>query len=119
MHASALADLSDVDRTFLVAMAHDRGPSRMADIASRLGVDAAYAGQYRMRLIAAEVIEPRGYGQVDFTLPGLRDYLLEHAASSHWSRDVESPAAPSRALPVADHERRQIPRPPNGGRGDA
>lgn len=84
VHASALADLSDVDRSFLAAMAHDDGPSRMADIAARLGVDATYAGQYRLRLIAAEVIEPRGHGLVDFTLPGLRDYLREHAASSHW-----------------------------------
>lgn len=58
VHASALADLSAVDRSFLAAMAHDDGPSRMGDIASRLGVDATYAGQYRLRLIAAEVIEP-------------------------------------------------------------
>lgn len=72
VHASALADLSDVDRSFLAAMAHDDGPSRMADIAARLSVDATYAGQYRLRLIAAEVIEPRGHGLVDFTLPGLR-----------------------------------------------
>ncbi|MFC7362218.1 hypothetical protein [Nocardioides astragali] len=83
VHASALADLSAVDRSFLAAMAHDDGPSRMGDIASRLGVDATYASQYRLRLIAAEVIEPRGHGLVDFTLPGLRDYLREHAASSH------------------------------------
>lgn len=117
VHATALADLSDVDRTFLTVMAHDNGPSRMADIAHRLGVDAAYAGQYRMRLIAAEVIEPRGYGRVDFTLPGLRDYLKEHAASSHLSSDAEPSAAPDRALPGAEHERRQIPGPPNGGRG--
>ncbi len=84
VHASALADLSDVDRSFLAAMAHDDGASRMADIASRLGVDATYAGQYRLRLIAAEAIEPSGHGLVDFTLPRLRDYLREQAASSHW-----------------------------------
>jgi hypothetical protein len=69
VHANALADLPDVDRSFLGAMAHDDGPSRMADIASRLGVDAAYAGQYGWRMIAAEVIEPRGYGLVNFNLP--------------------------------------------------
>ncbi|TWG99999.1 hypothetical protein L615_002300000370 [Nocardioides sp. J9] len=93
VHASALADLSDVDRSFLAAMAHDDGPSRMADIAARLGVDATYAGQYRLRLIAAEVIEPRGHGLVDFTLPGLRDYLREHAASSHWGPEIALPPA--------------------------
>lgn len=118
VHASALADLSDVDRSFLAAMAHDDGPSRMADIASRLGVDATYAGQYRLRLIAAEVIEPRGYGRVDFTLPGLRDYLREHAASSHWGPDAELPPATRPALPGAEQEGRQVPGPPdNGGRG--
>lgn len=93
VHASALADLSDVDRSFLAAMAPDDGPARMGDIARRLGVDASYAGQYRLRLIAAEVIEPRGYGAVDFTLPGLRDHLRDHAASSHWD-DPPSLGAP-------------------------
>ncbi|MGK2876502.1 MAG: ATP-binding protein [Nocardioides sp.] len=119
VHASALADLSDVDRSFLAAMAHDDGPSRMADIAARLGVDATYAGQYRLRLIAAEVIEPRGHGLVDFTLPGLRDYLREHAASSHWGPDIALPPTDRPTLPGTDQERRQLPGPPDntGGRG--
>lgn len=120
VHASALADLSNVDRSFLAAMAHDDGPSRMADIAARLGVDATYAGQYRLRLIAAEVIEPRGHGLVDFTLPGLRDYLREHAASSHWGPDdLALPPANQPLLPGAEQARRQLPGPPNddGGHG--
>ncbi|MGV1004926.1 MAG: hypothetical protein ACOYEV_09205 [Candidatus Nanopelagicales bacterium] len=66
----------------------------MADIAARLGVTPVYAGQYRLRLNAAEMIEPRGYGLVDFTLPGLRDYLREHAASSHWDPHLQLPPAP-------------------------
>lgn len=119
VHASALADLSDVDHSFLAAMAHDDGPSRMADIAARLGVDATYAGQYRLRLIAAELIEPRGHGLVDFTLPGLRDYLREHAAISHWDPDIAFPPADWPTLPGTDQERRQLPGPPDdtGGRG--
>lgn len=44
----SLADLSNVDRTFLLAMAQDDGPSRMTDIASRLNCDANYASQYRL-----------------------------------------------------------------------
>jgi len=108
VHASALADLSDVDRSFLAAMAHDDGPSRMGDIARRLGVDATYAGQYRLRLIAAEVIEPRGHGLVDFTLPGLRDYLRDHAASSNWE---SAPVLPLRL--GTERERRQLPGPPD------
>jgi hypothetical protein len=119
VHASALADLSDVDRFFLAAMANDDGPSRMADIAARLGVDATYAGQYRLRLIAAEVIEPRGHGRVGFTLPGLRDYLREHAASSHWGPEIALPPADRPTLPGTDQERRELPGPPDntGGRG--
>lgn len=89
VHSAALSDLSDVDRSFLSAMAPDDGRSKMADIAARLGVSPAYAGQYRLRLIAAEIIEPRGHGYVDFTLPGLRSYLREHAASSHWRNDTD------------------------------
>lgn len=89
VHAAALADLSDVDRTFLAAMAHDPGPSKMGDIAHRLGVDPSYAGQYRLRLLAAEIIEATAYGRVDFTLPGLRTYLREHAAASRWPHTAQ------------------------------
>lgn len=85
VHASALADLSATDRSFLAAMAvDDTGPSKMGDIAERLGVDPTYAGQYRLRLLDAEMIRTAGYGQVDFTLPGLREYLRDHAATSTW-----------------------------------
>ena len=82
IHEPALRDLSHVDRTFLAAMAVDDGPSRMADIAARLTADANYTSQYRLRLIAADMIHPVGHGHVDYTLPYLRDYLREHAAST-------------------------------------
>ncbi len=80
VHEPAIADLSGVARTFLIAMAHDDGPSKISDIADRLNVDSNYASQYRLRLIATELIEPAGHGRVDFTMPYLRDYLREHAA---------------------------------------
>lgn len=80
VHEPAIADLPGVARTFLLAMAHDDGPSKMSDIAARLNVDANYASQYRLRLIATELIEPVSHGRVDFTMPYLRDYLREHAA---------------------------------------
>ena len=75
----AIADVSEVSRAFLQAMALDDGPSRMSDIAARLGVDANYASQYRLRLIAAELIAPTGHGLVGFTMPFLRTYLREQA----------------------------------------
>jgi len=80
VHATALADLSAVDRTYLLAMALDAGPSSTGEIARRLGESKYYAGQYRLRLIDAGVIEPVDRGYVDFTIPYLREYLREHAA---------------------------------------
>ena len=80
VHAAALHDLSDVDRTFLVAMADVGDPAPIGLIAERMGVTGRYANVYRNRLIDAQLIEPAGYGRVRFTLPYLREYLLEHAA---------------------------------------
>ncbi|KQB84046.1 hypothetical protein Cocul_00842 [Corynebacterium oculi] len=37
VHEPALSDLSEVDRTFLVHMAQDTGPSKTSDIAERMG----------------------------------------------------------------------------------
>lgn len=81
VYQPALSDASDIDKSFLLAMAKDDGPSKMADVQKRLDVDASYASQYRLRLIAAELIEPTRHGYVDFALPYLRDYLREHAAA--------------------------------------
>ena len=81
VHEASLADLSAVDRTFLIAMAQDTQSSKLGAIASRMGVDANYASQYRARLIDAGIIQPAGYGLVTFTVPYLREYLQEHAAT--------------------------------------
>lgn len=81
VHEPALADASAIDRSFLLAMAQDDGPSRMADIQQRLNVNVNYVSQYRLRLIASELIEPVRRGYVDFALPYLREYLREHAVS--------------------------------------
>ncbi len=80
VHASALADLSAVDRTYLLAMSHDDGESSTGEIARRLHETPHYASVYRSRLIDAGVIEPTRRGYVDFAIPYLREYLREHAA---------------------------------------
>jgi hypothetical protein len=82
VYEPALADASDIDKSFLLAMAKDDGPSRMKEIRERLEIDANFASQYRLRLIASELIESTGHGYVDFALPYLRDYLREHAAGA-------------------------------------
>ncbi|WP_240951146.1 ATP-binding protein [Bifidobacterium olomucense] len=80
VHGPELDGLSPIDKTYLLAMAQDDGPSSTSAIAERMGKDVKYAGIYRTRLIEAQVIEEQGYGKVDFAIPYLREYLREHAA---------------------------------------
>lgn len=99
VHEPALADLSDVDRTYLAAMARDDGPSRTADIAERLGVSPQYANQYRRRLMEAEMIGAVKTGYVDFELPYMRDYLREHIVTDAFTLilgEDEQPRLPGR-----------------------
>lgn len=81
VHAAALADLSAIDRTVLLAIASDNGPARTRDVANRIGESPAYISVYRQRLIDAGIIESPARGYLDFTIPYLREYLREHAAS--------------------------------------
>ncbi|MDR1187303.1 MAG: hypothetical protein LBK95_07590 [Bifidobacteriaceae bacterium] len=72
---TTLAELSRRDVDFLRAMTKDDDQSQ---IAMRLGISNANAGQYRRRLIDAGVIEAARRGWVRFELPLLRDYLLRN-----------------------------------------
>ena len=56
VHEPAVEDLSEIDRTYLLAMAQDAGPSRTGDIARRMGKDPQYVGRYRERLNRTDVI---------------------------------------------------------------
>ncbi|PST48349.1 ATP-binding protein [Bifidobacterium callitrichos] len=80
VHGPELDGLSPVDKTYLLAMAQDDGPSSTSTVAERMGKDVNYANIYRTRLIDAQVISDAGYGKVDFAIPYLRQYLREHAA---------------------------------------
>ena len=82
VHEPALAGASDIDKSFLIAMAKDSGPSKMSDIQQRMDVSVNYASQYRLRLLAGELIQSTRRGYVDFALPYLREYLLEHVATN-------------------------------------
>lgn len=96
VHEPALRDISPAARAFVVAMAVDDGPSRIADVAGRLGIDGNNANQYRRRLIEAELVEPAGHGAVRFTLPYLRDHLRSRYLSA--DSDEESALESSVAL---------------------
>ena len=74
---STYRSLSDGDVRFLEAMLEDVGESRVADVASRMGVSNSYAGQYKNRLLAHGVIGERRRGTVAFELPVFREYLEE------------------------------------------
>lgn len=80
VHEPELEGLSAVDRTYLLSMAHDDGPSSTSAVAKRMGKSMAYANQYRTRLLEAQVIKEVARGKVDFAIPYLREYLREHEA---------------------------------------
>ena len=87
VHGPELDGLSPIDKTYLLAMAQDDGPSSTSAVAQRIGKGVAYANIYRTRLIEAQVIRNMGYGKVDFAIPYLREYLREHAAYFRMSSD--------------------------------
>ncbi len=76
--APEFSDLSQIDRTYLLAMALEDIPRRTGRIAARMGVDAQYANIYRQRLIDAGIIYADGYGVVAFVTPGMDHYVREH-----------------------------------------
>jgi len=78
---TSLSDLSDLDRTFLLAMAQDNGPSQMADISERMGVSKQQATNYQKRLREADMIKRISNGVVDYTMPYMREHLRDHHAS--------------------------------------
>lgn len=80
VHGPEMDGLSPIDKTYLLAMAQDDGPSSTSAVAKRMGKSLNYANIYRTRLIDAQVIRDMGYGKVDFAIPYLRRYLREHAA---------------------------------------
>lgn len=81
VHEPALHDLSDVDRTVLVAMSLDDGPTTTAQLAERMKVSPAYIQRYRRRLLDADMITIPRRGLIDFALPYMREYLREHGAT--------------------------------------
>lgn len=77
---AALSTTSGRDRDFLQAMAEDPGPSSNPDIGRRTGMRPSAVGNYRTRLMDAGLVEPAGYGLVDFAVPGRREYMTAGAA---------------------------------------
>lgn len=74
-------DLSERDKDFVNAMAHDvTGRSKMSDIATRMGTYGQYVQIYKKRLLDSGYVQPDGRGYVAFSLPYLGDYIRSMAA---------------------------------------
>ena len=67
--AATYRELSNGDLRFLEAMLPDEGPSTLADIAKRMGVQSNYASKYKKRLIEAGVVGDVGQSRYTVELP--------------------------------------------------
>ncbi|MCY3891451.1 MAG: ATP-binding protein [bacterium] len=65
--------LSPADKRFLCAMVGDDGPSRIADVAARLGTAATSAPVYRQRLLKQGAIVEAGRGFIRFASEAIKD----------------------------------------------
>ena len=78
--APAFEALSPAARKFVCAMAaDDPAPSKVADIADRLGKSRSWANKYREVLIAEKVIVPDDFGYVKFAIPHMACYVRKRA----------------------------------------
>lgn len=65
---------------YLLAMTEDEGASSTSEIAKRMGMPASSANTYRRILIKRQIIESTAPGFVAFSIPFMREYLLQHRA---------------------------------------
>lgn len=75
---TALSGLSKTAVEYLLAMTEDSSASSTAEISRRMGKSAATASTYRRMLIARQIIEASAPGYVVFSMPFMREYLVEH-----------------------------------------
>lgn len=80
VYEATLMELTAADRDFLAAMLEDREVSRQADIARRLGKQSGHVSKYKKRLLLQGIIQERAKGQLEFCLPGFREYLQDQRA---------------------------------------
>ena len=75
---TAIAHLPKTAMEYLVAMSEDSLASSTGEIASRLGVPASSLSTTRKLLVSRQVIEPTARGYVGFSIPFMREYLIEN-----------------------------------------
>lgn len=78
VYSKIFDSLSKQDRKFLYAMAANKQTKVLiSDIRRRLHKPSNYVANYRRRLLDDQVIQAAGYGEVAFTLPYFREYVLQ------------------------------------------
>lgn len=84
-YTKTLSELSPTDRKFLYAMAEvDTNIVDISDIRKKLHKSPGYISQYRQRLIDSQVIVEAGYGKVAFSLPFMKEFIIQDAELFGW-----------------------------------
>ncbi len=73
-------ELSEADKSFLLAMTKDEQTTRQADLSSRLGKPSGHVSKYKKRMLQQGVIQERSKGLLEFCLPGFKEYFIERIA---------------------------------------
>lgn len=77
---ATVGDITDAGLRFINAMLKDDGPSKISDIARRIGESDGYASKYRVELIKQGIIASVGRGKIEIVVPRLKEYLLSDDA---------------------------------------
>ena len=77
---TAISGLTKPAVDYLLAMTEDENSSSTAEIDRRMGMPASSANTYRRILIERQIIESTAPGFVAFSIPFMREYLLQHRA---------------------------------------
>jgi len=75
VHELVYSDLTKVEKDFIKAMSYDTKTSQFSDIMDRLNKDKNYISTYRSRLKKLGVIKGDSYGEMEFTLPYMNEFL--------------------------------------------
>lgn len=70
-----LSELSAREMDFLKAMALSDGPVATSEVANRMGVSVTNASNLRRRLADRGIVASPRFGEVDFIMPVMREYL--------------------------------------------
>ncbi|MGN0287449.1 MAG: AAA family ATPase [Atopobiaceae bacterium] len=77
---TAISGLTKPAVDYLLAMTQDESASSTSEVARRMGMSAPSANTYRRILIERQIIESTAPGFVAFSIPFMREYLLQHRA---------------------------------------